>query len=101
MMEMAEIANRHDDYKELLDTLDRAIPLEDVDNESELRQFKRCWDELSTLEINQGKKLVMWGNRIIVPKEMRSGLIDKFHKAHLGHKMIGEMMEVNFWRPQI
>ena len=101
LREMVEAAMRDEDYVELVDILDRAIPLREVDNESPHCQLKQHWDQLSTQEVVPGQKLVVWNQWILVPNAMRQDLISKFHKAHLGVKLIADTLEVRYFWPQL
>ena len=75
LIKMSEVASLDEEYKEHVEALDKATPFSDIHSDSPLRQWKQQWEQLSTFEVTPGAKLVIYNQRILVPKEMRQVLL--------------------------
>ena len=65
-------------------------------HEQDLRPYYVRKHELSIFE-----GCLMWGNRIVIPHEGRSKLIDELHECHPGIVRMKQLARSYFWWPQI
>ena len=56
LCKMAEVASGDDEYRELINFLEKATPFSEVDSESSHRQLKKQWDQLAIYEVSPGQK---------------------------------------------
>ena len=98
---MLEVASLDEEYKELVEAVDAATPLSDIRSDSPLRNYKQQWEQLPTFEISPGKKLVIYNQCIIVPKELHQGIIKKHHKSHLGERVLTETLQRQYLWPNL
>ena len=101
LIRMSEVASLDEEYKELVEAVDGATPFSDIHSDSPLRQYKQQWEQLSTFEVTPGKKLVVYNQRILVPKEMHQSIIERHHKSHLGERVLTETLQRRYLWPNL
>ena len=82
VQEMAEVASLDENYLLMLADLENKVPISDMSEDSELRRFSGCQDEISVTELSGGHRLIMKGSEIMVPKSLRSRMLENLHITH-------------------
>ena len=82
VQEMAEMASLDEDYLLMLTQLENKVQISEMSESSELRSYSGCKDEIWVTEVAGGHRLIMKGSEIIVPKSLRSRMLDNLHITH-------------------
>ena len=82
VQEMSEIASLDENYLLMLADLENKVRIADMSEHSELRSYSGCKDEISVTEVAGGHRLIMKGSEIIVPKSLRSRMLNNLHITH-------------------
>ena len=82
VQEMAEIASLDEDYLLMLADLENKVQIADMSEHSELRAYSGCKDKISVTEVAGGHRLILKGSEIIVPKSLRSRMLENLHITH-------------------
>lgn len=64
--------------------------------EGELKSF---YEKRREISLEQG--VLMWGHRVIIPKEFRSDLLKEIHSSHMGIVKSKSLVRSYFWWPNI
>ena len=62
--------------------------------DGDLKPFSQRKDELSV-----EKGCVLWGSRVIIPKEGRESLLSELHREHMGSTKMKQLARSYFWWP--
>ena len=81
VVRMAERANNDDEYSTVIDAL--AGDKHSLPPRHPAREYSNKWDEITTLVTSKGR-LLMLGDRIIVPRTLRKEVLAQLHRAHQG-----------------
>ena len=71
-----------EDYLLMLADLENKVQIADMSEHSELRSYSGCKDEISVAEVAGGHRLILKSSEILVPKNLRSKMLENLHITH-------------------
>ena len=88
-----EVANKDREQAKLKEVVLRGFPLSSYDLDEEIRHYHRYKKDLHVAE-----DVVCYKDRIIIPIELRSQILETIHAAHQGvSNMMSRVEETVFW----
>ena len=72
---------------------------EHLEKDSELRQLRGDWRQLSVISLEQGDLIVRGDREILIPKAGRQQLIDQLHITHLSYQGMRSLAKGKFFWP--
>ena len=93
LAQMKEVAKEDKQYQEIIHCLTKGQNVNCLPHDHPARAFKSIWTDISIEE-----ELLIWGQRIIVPKELRNQILEALHKPHSGTvKTRAAAKELYYW----
>lgn len=91
--ELVQLTEKDEELQQLKTLIEEGWPLNKKKVPEKIRHFYKFRHE-----ITQGMGLIFKGNKIIIPKEMRSKILDSIHKGHFGiNKCIQRANTAIYW----
>ena len=92
--ELEELSTKDVDYQKLVQVFQDNIPIKNLDNNHPLHLYKKIWNEVS-LEGN----LLIYQNRIIIPKNARKFILRLLHVSHAGISRTKKLANDRYYWP--
>lgn len=79
LKELLDTVTKDPEYQEFIDIFKRDIKIKNLPPDHPLRVYESCWKDIS-----YEKGLLLYGNRILIPKSYRKKILELLHVGHAG-----------------
>merc|ERR1712105_433614 len=102
LLEVFDEALKDKSYLEVIDKRLTGVALKDIEKTSEARKYKDIYEEISLVQNNEGKYLMIYdGNKIVVPKGMRKKILSQLHKSHTSTDLFVDTLKTMYYWPHM
>ena len=98
---LARVASGDQNYLRDIAYIVQHGDINQISKESELRQLRSCWDDLSISSLGNGKLVIRNGTKILIPKGFRQELVNELHRTHLSAEGMRDLVRGKFFWPGV